>query len=331
MVPRKIANAKSVGYDQQVMNPEVKKAAKKLLMQAHQLALRMGIIVLPKHYYAPIADVLELKATKDVWAHRSSMVGVNVDISEQAACLHEMVWPFEAEFRGNEAMKEAVAKGFGPGFGYIEAQCLHGVLRSLKPKRLLEIGSGVSTHCALRATALNEAEGQFTEITCIEPYPSAYLRGCRHIRLITQKVQEVALSEFGSLERGDLLFIDSSHAIKPGGDVLYLYLEILPQLKPGVLIQIHDIYLPYLYQRNLLQTFFQWNETALLHALLTNNQGLRILFSLSMLHYDAPDDLKRVFPEYSPATDSNGLAGDAAEGHFPSSIYLQTRLPPPPR
>jgi predicted O-methyltransferase YrrM len=306
------------------MNPQVKTAAKKLLMQAHKLALRMGVVLLPKHYYVPVADVLELKATKDVWARRCSMVGVDIDVEQQAACLHQIVRPFEAEYRGNGAMKEAVAKGYGPGFGYIEAQCLHGVLRWLKPKRIIEIGSGVSTHCALIASQRNETEGRSTAITCIEPYPSAYLLGCRHIRLVTQKVQEVALSEFGSLERGDFLFIDSSHAVRPGGDVLYLYLEVLPRIRPGVLIHIHDIYLPYLYQRNILQTFFQWTETALLQALLTNNQSLRILFSLSMLHYDAPGDLKMVFPEYSPASDIDGLVDGSASGHFPSSIYLQT-------
>lgn len=306
------------------MNRYVKNRAKKLAMQAHRLALRMGIVVLPRHYYVPIADVLELKQTRDVWARRCSMIGVDIDIGRQAACLHEIVSPFETEYRGNAVMKEALAKGFGLGFGYIEAQCLHGVLRWLKPKRVIEIGSGVSTHCALRATALNEAEGRPTEITCIEPFPSAYLRNCRQIHLVTQKVQEVALSEFGSLESGDFLFVDSSHAVKPGGDVLYLYLEVLPRLKPGVLVHIHDIYLPYLYQRNILESFFQWTETALLQALLTNNPSFRILFSLSMLHYDAPDHLKRVFPEYSPAPDTDGLADDRVPGHFPSSIYLQT-------
>jgi hypothetical protein len=137
-------------------------------------------------------------------------------------------------------------------------------------------------------------------------------------------VQELAPSEFDSLENGDFLFIDSSHAVKPGGDVLYLYLEVLPRLKPGVIVHIHDIFFPYLHQRNVLDTLFQWTETALLQALLTNNERLRILFSLSMLHYDAPADLKRVFPEYTPAPDSAGLADDRTGGHFPCSLYLQT-------
>lgn len=306
------------------MNRQLKVAAKGLLFKAHEHAMRMGVVLLPKHYYLPIADVAELSRTKDVWASRSSMHGIDIDIARQAATLNSIVAPFEPEYRGNTAMKEAVAKGFGLGFGYIEAQCLHGVLRWLKPKRMIEVGSGVSTHCAITASRLNAADGRATEITCIEPYPSAYLRASRDIRLISRKVQELHPSEFDILERGDLLFIDSSHAVKPGGDVLYLYLKVLPRLNQGVVVHIHDIYFPYLYQRDILETLFQWTETALLEALLTNNARLTILFSLSMLHYDAQDELRKVFPEYSPAPDTHGLASQHVKGHFPSSIYLQT-------
>jgi predicted O-methyltransferase YrrM len=305
------------------MNRQVKNAAKRLLTIIHRTALRAGLVVLPNHYYTPIADLHVLKRTKESWAGRSSMSGIDIDIGRQAARLIEMVEPFEPEYRGNRALREAVANGFGPGFGYIEAQCLHGVLRSLKPKRIIEIGSGVSTFCAVKATALNSAEGCPAEITCVEPYPSRYLLKSPDIRLITRKVQELPPSEFDRLESGDFLFIDSSHAVKPGGDVLYLYLEVLPRIKAGVVIQIHDIYFPYLYQRDILDALFQWTETALLQALLTNNPRLRILFSLSMLHYDAQVDLKKVFPEYLPVPDHDGL-GPVSPGHFPASTYLQT-------
>jgi hypothetical protein len=305
------------------MNPHVKRAAKTLLGTVYRTALRAGLVVLPNHYYTPIADSHVLRKTKKSWAGRSSMSGIDTDIGRQVAQLTAMIGPFEAEYRGNHALREAVAKGFGPGFGYIEAQCLHGVLRSLKPKRIIEVGSGVSTFCAVKATALNATEGRSGEITCVEPYPSDYLLSSPDIKLIPRKVQDLDPSEFDCLENGDFLFIDSSHAVKPGGDVLYLYLEVIPRLKPGVVIQIHDIYFPYLYQRDVLDALFQWTETALLQALLTNNPHLRILFSLSMLHYDAQADLKTVFPEYVPAPNNDGL-GPVSPGHFPASTYLQT-------
>jgi predicted O-methyltransferase YrrM len=295
---------------------------------AHRLALRAGIIVLPNHYYTPVADVHELRRLQKFWARRSSMTGVNMDIVAQEKYLREIVAPYEPEYRGNQAFKEGAAKGFGPGFGYIEAQCLHGVLRALKPEKIYEVGSGVSTYCALQAIALNRREGHQSQMTCIEPNPSRFLRQAtnRQLELIEAPVQALDPEFFCSLNEGDLLFIDSTHAIKPGGDVIYLYLDVIPRLKPGVIIHIHDIYLPYLYQRDLfhVRTLFQWSETALLLALLTNNSRLRTLFCLSLLHYDAPHALASVFPEHQPQAAVDGLCEAGSAGYFPSSIYLRT-------
>ena len=294
----------------------------------HRLLLHAGVIVLPNHYYTPVADVHELRKLKKYWAKRSSMMGVGMDLAAQAHKLRDMVAPYESEYRGNEAFKQAAAKGFGLGFGYVEAQCLHGVLRALKPQKICEIGSGVSTYCTLRAIALNEIEGYYTELTCVEPNPSNFLREMqsKRIDLIEKPVQILDPEFFDTLHAGDLLFIDSTHAIKPGGDVIYLYLEVIPRLRPGVVVHIHDIYLPNPYQRDLLhpRTLFQWSETALLLALLTHNNRLNVLFCLSLLHYDAPEVLASVFPEYRPQAAENGLCVPAEEGYFPSSIYLQT-------
>lgn len=294
----------------------------------HRAALRAGVVVLPNHYYTPVADVHELRRRRRMWANRSAMIGVDMNVAAQAGELLRTVKPYEPEYRGNAAYKEGTAKGFGPGFGYIEAQCLHGVIRFLKPRRVCEVGSGVSTYCALRALERNESEGRFGRLTCIEPNPSKFLRTVRgkSIELIEQPVQAVDPNFFRELEAGDLLFIDTTHVVKPGGEVIYLYLEVLPRLRPGVVVHIHDIYLPYLYQRDLLQlrNLFQWSETALLLALLVNNSRLSVLFCLSLLHYDAPVVLRSVFPEYTPQAADDGLCASAAAGHFPSSIYLRT-------
>lgn len=307
------------------MNRAGRDAAKGLLLKLHHAALRSGLVVVPNHYYTPIADVRELRRTQESWARRSSMTGIDVDIEQQSARLKDIVWPFEPEYRSNRGYKEGQASGFGPGFGYVEAQCLHGVLRWLKPKRMIEVGCGVSTHCALNALTMNAAEGRPGEITCIEPYPSDYLRNSPSIGLVASKVQDIDPAEFDRLEAGDFLFIDTSHAVRPAGDVIFLYLEVLPRIKPGCLVHIHDIYFPYLFQRDLLHGLFQSAETALLQALLAHSGRYEILFSLSMLHYDAQDVMKQVFPEYRPAPDVNGLNEANASGHFPSSIYLRIR------
>lgn len=307
---------------------QIKALAKYPIGVLHRAALHAGVVVLPNHYYASVADVHELRRFRRFWAKRSPMIGVDMNVAAQAGALLRMVKDYEPEYRGNAAYKEGTAKGFGPGFGYVEAQCLHGVLRALKPRRVCEVGSGVSTYCTLRALGRNESEGHRARLTCIEPNPSRFLRNMRgkDVELIERPVQAVDPDFFRELESGDLLFIDTTHAVKPGGEVIYLYLEVLPRLRPGVIVHIHDIYLPYLYQRDLLQlrNLFQWSETALLLALLVNNRRLNVLFCLSLLHYDAPDVLRSVFPEYNPQPADDGLCGQAATGHFPSSIYLRT-------
>jgi hypothetical protein len=147
--------------------------------------------------------------------------------------------------------------------------------------------------------------------------------------LIESPVQAVDFEVFDLLDAGDLFFIDSSHSIAPGGDVLYLFLEILPRLKPGVIVHVHDINFPYNYKRDILKTYIQSGETALLQAYLTDNSRVRVVFCLSQLHYEAPDQMKEIFPEYEPQFAENGLVPDdtaafhSHDTHFPSSIYLQ--------
>jgi predicted O-methyltransferase YrrM len=307
------------------MTRKFKTLTKDAIGAFHRLALKAGIVILPNHYYTSVADVHELYRTQKFWRKRSSMIGTGMNAAEQAKALREAIMPYEPEFRKNLVYNEASSKGFGPGFGYIEAQCLHGVLRHLKPRRIIEVGSGVSTYCALRAVALNAADGSPADITCIEPHPSKFLREAdgKQITLVQSYVQHLDPDRFLELQAGDLLFIDSTHAVKPGGDVVYVYLEVLPRLRSGVIIHIHDIYLPYVYQRDLLRGIFQWSETALLQAFMTFNTRISTWFCLSLLHYDSPDILAEVFPEYQPQASQDGLSDAASDGHFPSSIYLR--------
>ena len=139
------------------------------------------------------------------------------------------------------------------------------------------------------------------EITCIEPYPSAALRQrTKDIRLIPELCQTVPAAVFAGLSTGDFLFVDSSHAVKLGSDVIRIYLDIIPHLAPGVLIHIHDVYLPYLYPRDALFKPFGWQETALLLALLINNPRLQVLSCLSALHYERPAQLKQFLSTMRP-------------------------------
>lgn len=303
---------------------KVKDHLKAGLFYFHKVMLRAGLVVLPNHYYTPIADVRQLSRTRKHWASRAPLHGIDADPVPQMRWLREHVAPFEPEYRGNAHFHQGVTSGYGPGYGYVEAQALYGVVRSLAPKRIIEVGSGVSSYIMLQALEKNEAGGGAGELTCIEPFPSNFLRSANNVKLMTGFVEQLDPAVFDVLEAGDMLFIDSTHAVRPGGDVVYLYLNVIPRLKPGVIIHIHDIYLPYLYQRNVMTALFQWQETVLLAALLTNNNRLKILACLSQLHYDDRVGMQSVFPEYQPATDEDGLNDQLGPAHFPSAIYLFT-------
>jgi predicted O-methyltransferase YrrM len=305
-------------------------AIKRAILGVHKLGIRFGIHILPVHYYSPVPDILELQRTRDVWARKSVLPGVSVNLDAQAANLQFICLAYQSEYAGNKFYKEAVSNHFGPGYGYIEAQALHSFIRHYKPKRIVEVGSGVSTYCMLKASEINAKEtGQTSKIVSIEPYPSSKLRTLPGIELITHKVQNVPFEVFTKLGENDLLFIDSSHTVKAGSDVNYLILEVLPRLRKGVIVHFHDIYLPYDYQRNVSRTFLHWAETSLLRAFLIFNEKVKIIACLSHLHYERQDVLREVFPEYNPQADVNGLSSekykpfDQIPKHFPSSTYLQ--------
>jgi hypothetical protein len=302
---------------------------KKLLLAVHKAGLRAGVVLIPNHYYADVPDLHALRRTTDLWARKSALIGIDVDLDGQVRRLHEVCQRFEPEFRDNRVYREACAADGGPGFGYIEAQALHAVVRHFKPKTILEVGSGVSTRCSLFASDMNAREGAAeSEIICIEPHPRPWLRQAS-IKLIERPVQQVGLEVFEQLEAGSLLFIDSTHTVKTGSDVNYLVLEVLPRLKPGVIVHFHDIYLPYDYPREALDSFFQPQETALLHAFLIGNRNVRLLFSLSQLHYARREELAKVFPEYRPQRERDGIRDRSypvfgnIEDHFPASTYLE--------
>lgn len=296
----------------------------------HKLGLKIGLQIIPNHYYSPVADIYYLQKTKDLWAKKSELPGISSDLDEQVKNVQTICVPYKNEYVGNKTYNEAVSGHYGLGFGYIEAQALHSVICFYKPQKIIEVGSGVSTYCSMAALSRNETEtGTKAQLVCIEPYPSDELKAMQNITCIEQDVQAVPIDVLTDLGENDLLFIDSSHTVKPGSDVNYLILEILPRLRKGVIVHFHDIYFPYDYQRDVLEIFFQACETSLLRAFLINNTKVKILFCLSQLYYDRKESLKEVFPEYNPQSDTNGLTYgiyktfEHISQHFPTSIYIQ--------
>lgn len=313
------------------MSRRIKYVVKLLLRRLFQIGSRVRLHVTPVHYYSAIPDVVRLAKTVPQWNKPSAMPGIVSDLDAQLAACDRVCRPFQSEFAGAPHYAAGTARGVGPGFGYIEAQALHGVVRHLEPGLVVEVGSGVSTYCMLQALAQNAAPAT---VRCIDPYPRGGLASPGpdvRLEIVATPVEHVPVTQFEALGEGDLLFIDSSHAVKAGGDVNFLVLEVLPRLKRGVWVHFHDIYFPYDFPRDLLLNYTFYNETSLLRAWLTDNPRAEIVFCLSQLHYGRPDGLRTIFPDYDPQPNVGGLVTRGRrpfrqdKRHFPSSIYIRIR------
>jgi hypothetical protein len=307
---------------------------KRLYFAMYKLGVRLGVHIIPAHYYAPVPNIIELARTIDLWAKPSAMSGIHIDIDEQMENLRRVCEPFQHEFHGNRHYRHAVKQPFRSGrsrfFGYIEAQVLHAVVRKYKPARVIEIGGGVPSYCTSQAISMNRRDtGVNSHITCIEPHPIAMIKNLdensENFELIARPIQGVPLKYFTQLQANDIIFIDSNHVVRSGSEVNFIVLEILPIIPKDVLVHFHDIYLPYDYDREVLQNFIHPNETALVAAFLACNTRYKILFSLSMLHYERQHEMQSVLPEYTPESDWRGMrVGEYEQAkHFPSSLWLR--------
>jgi len=286
----------------------------------------MGVSITPANFYSQIPDLKALKS-EDHWRKALTMTGVKgLDVAEQLSFLQSVCSPDLV----NTNLKNIQRKGIdengqgGEGYGFIEAQFLHCFIINIKPKKIIQVGCGVSTSIILNAAKL---AGYSPEIICVEPYPSEYLIKLNQekvIKLIDKKAQEVDVEVLTNLEKNDMLFIDSTHTVKPGSEVNKIILEILPKLGEEVWVHFHDIYFPYDYRRNLLiDDLYFWSESTLLHAFLINNSKFAVKLCQSLLHYKAPEEVKKILPDYDPQNNDDGLA-KAGGKHFPASIYLKT-------
>ncbi len=175
-------------------------------------------------------------------------------------------------------------------FGAGDADVYYSLIRSLKPKRIVEIGSGHSSRLAALALTKNTQDGQPGTLTCVEPYRHPEWLESLGARLIKTPVEKVDPRLFTELVAGDILFIDSSHMVRPQGDVLFEVFSILPLLAPGVLVHIHDIFSPQDYPEEwLVNRMHFWNEQYLVEAFLMFNNAFEVVCGVQyLLAQDAP-------------------------------------------
>lgn len=262
----------------------------------------LGLNIFPtKNFYSPLPLIGSLEHNKDRWCKPSALEGLAIDLQENERLLCELVDSYRAEYQTITPFDEAKTLGFGPGYSYVDSITTYAMLRKIQPKTYLEVGSGLSTFYASKALAKNAKN---SKIICVEPYPYAKLNEMTNINIIQKEVQSLQPEYFDILEENDVLFIDSTHIVKIDGDVPFLFLDVLPRLKKGVYIHIHDIHFPYnipyppefwVFKRGFPM---YWTEAMLLQAFLAFNDHFEILLSTPLIRFHNEELLKNKIPNY---------------------------------
>ncbi|MGC1362550.1 MAG: class I SAM-dependent methyltransferase [Silvibacterium sp.] len=288
------------------------------------LGQRLGWDVLPRTFYSSTPVIYELRR-KEAWKQPCSMCGIRgSDLESQVSFLRECCTPpLQERLRKGGIYEYACRVNNVPaGYGPTEADFLFCYIATKRPRKIVQIGCGVSTTVILVAA---RESGYTPQVVCIDPNPTPYLirAAADHIlELVPNPAEEVDLDLLTSLNAGDLLFVDSSHAVRPGGEVNRIILEVLPRLVAGCSVHFHDIYFPYDYQPSLLTNLVFREESTFLHAFLVGNERCAIAVSLSMLHHLRPAEMQAVLPNYRPAVTDRGLWMTRGSGHLPVSTYL---------
>ena len=265
------------------------------LASCRKALLWAGVFPIRRHYYEPLFDTEPLRA--GLSAERG-LPGIDLNLPEQLALLSEFDYAAELASVPLEPGAPNTFHYHNSRFGPGDAELLYSMIRRFKPARLIEIGSGFSTLIARKAIAgnLQETQGYRCSHICVEPYEEPWLERCG-ATVLRQRVETLDKSLFHQLGENDILFVDSSHVIRPGGDVLCEYLQILPALKPGVLIHVHDIFTPRDYPAAWVCDEVRfWNEQYLLEAFLCGNRSFKVVLALNHLKHRHPAEVALKLP-----------------------------------
>jgi hypothetical protein len=270
----------------------------------------------PNNYYSALPDLDRLDPA--VWERESAMVGVAFDVDAQIALAASALAPFAAELRAPHAAADPLDFHLdNQHFESVDAEIAYAMIRHLRPRTVVELGSGFSTQVLGAAAARNAQEGAPCALRAYNPYPSDRMRavlarGIPGLAVHEEiEAQRLPLETFTALAPGDVLFIDTSHVVKLGGEVVHLFLEVLPRLAPGVIVHVHDIALPHEYDRRyVVDLQMPWAEQYLLQALLCGSRDWEVLFAAQAVLRRHPERLRAIVPSLRPH-------------HYPSSFWMR--------
>ncbi len=244
----------------------------------------------PGHYHSPLPDVSDVVSRAVVLFRQDVDLRPSIDLARDAQLilLNELSryyegfdWPEHPDGAHRFHLSQAY-------FCHGDAIILYAMLRHLKPRRVIEVGSGWSS--ALMLDTDERFLSKSIHFRFVEPFPerfsSVLLDGDRdRCTVMQERVEDVPVPVFRELEANDVLFIDSSHVSKIGSDVNFLIFEVLPSLNPGVFVHFHDIFWPFEYPKGWILEGRAWNEAYLLRAFLQYNDTFEIvLFNSFVAH-----------------------------------------------
>ncbi|MEJ5328834.1 MAG: class I SAM-dependent methyltransferase [Desulfobaccales bacterium] len=270
----------------------IRRAGVQRMIVSRSIFHKVGVFPIIDHYYEPLFNFKSMKYRKE----DRNLNGINFNVSEQLNLLNSFNYNnelLEIPLKKNKEFEYYYYNGyFGPG----DAEFYYSIIRHYKPKNIIEVGSGFSTLMALKAKRKNQESNDVCNIVCIEPFENPWLE---KLDVIYKRnlIENIELNFFTILDKNDILFVDSSHVIKPGGDVLYIFLHVLPQLKPGVIIHIHDIFTPKDYPEEwIVKEKRLWNEQYLLEAFLSFNNKFKVIGALNFLKHNFPHEISGKCP-----------------------------------
>lgn len=267
------------------------RCANRVVKQLYPLFEHLGYHLIPINHASPIPVTKDL--TDDHFSTTSQCVGLDWNRSVQERYLNEVFAKYAPELEPET--------GESPGLSLVDTAILHSMIRHHRPQKIVEIGSGYSTHITARACTMNDAEGHPSEFLTIDINPAESVKkGIPGLtQVVHQRAETIALDQVSDC---DLLFIDSSHVVKIGGDVNYQILELVPLLKRGALVHWHDILLPGEYWEDWVKSDrYFWSEQYLLHAFLKFNSEFEIIWASRYMHLNQPKGISAVFPEFKPS------------------------------
>jgi hypothetical protein len=279
----------------------------KVFSSRQELAEAAGFHVFPRVFDSPLPLLEEISWER--LRQRRDLPGISLD-PDSASRLLEKLRPFGSELDAipDEESSETIFWMHNGSFGDFDAATLHAILRYLKPRRYVELGCGFSSFISSRALKRNHAERSDCDAIYADPEPRLNMSEILAFgRLIQKRAQDLPMEVFNQLEAGDVLFIDTSHVLKVQSDVTAELVSILPSLKPGVWIHIHDIFTPYDYPEEYLRqnsgaklaskpTRLAWNEQYALECLLSGGDRYRVELPLFMLWKENLAALQTFFP-----------------------------------